>query len=76
MRRTDVERPLERGIEQRRRQLVVGVRAAGRLRHDLVDDRRTRSRSGAVSFSASAASTLRFESRHRIAAHPSGGITL
>ena len=34
------------------------------------------SRSGAVSLSASAASTFRPESRHRIAAHPSGGITL
>jgi hypothetical protein len=31
---------------------------------------------GAVSFSASAASTLRDASRHRMAAHPSGGITL
>ena len=32
--------------------------------------------SGAVSFSASAASTLRPASRQRIAAHPSGGMTL
>ena len=34
------------------------------------------SMSGAVIFSAAAASTLRFASRQRIAAQPSGGITL
>ncbi len=32
--------------------------------------------SGAVIFSAVAASTFLFASRHRIAAHPSGGMTL
>ena len=37
---------------------------------------RARCRSGAVIFSASAASTLRLASRHRIAAQPSGGMTL
>ena len=65
----------QRRVEQRGRQFVVGVRAARRLGHDLVDDAEPE-QVGAVSFSASAASTFRFESRHRIAAHPSGGITL
>ena len=54
---------------------VVEVRAADRLLDDLVDDAEP-SRSGAVILSASAASTLRAASRHRMAAHPSGGITL
>ena len=53
----------------------IGVRAADGLLDDLVDDSE-REQIGAVSFSASAASTFLAASRHRMAAHPSGGMTL
>jgi hypothetical protein len=50
---------------------VVVVRAAGRLGM-IASISPSASRSGAVILSASAASTLRLASRHRIAAQPSG----
>ena len=66
---------LEDVVHGREGRLVVDVRAARRLGDDLVDRRRG-PRSGAVIFSASAASLAPGEaSRQRIDAQPSGEIT-
>ena len=69
------QRRRKRLIDQRRRRFVVVVGAAGGSGM-IASTRPSATMSGAVIFSAVAASTFLAGSRHRIAAQPSGGMTL